>query len=190
MFNLLDRMNGMSKLMDETDNPINTIKLIDAFTASDVLRNEKKKADEKTKNSKTNTVRLPEINTRSDAQEEADRLNQYYQAAILGVKEGTTEAWLEIVEHDVLDPVLREADGSRTKGIDDYRLSDLAKATISGANQPKEPDTLVQLVTALTTPYDFRKKVATNFDRYNRPQRQRLGPTESKSEWICWYFHH
>jgi hypothetical protein len=74
-------------------------------------------------------------------------LNQYYQAAI-GVKEGATEAWLEIVGKDVLDPVLRDTDGICTKGIDDYRLSDLVVATISSANRPKAPDVLSQL-----TPY-------------------------------------
>jgi hypothetical protein len=37
-------------------------------------------------------------------------LNQYYKAAI-GVKEGATEARLEIVGKDVLDPVLRDTDG-------------------------------------------------------------------------------
>jgi hypothetical protein len=64
----------------------------------------------------------------------------------------------------VLDPVLRDSDGSRSKGINSYRLSDMAKATISGANCPKEPDTLKQLVAVLISPYDFRKKVATSFE--------------------------
>jgi hypothetical protein len=100
----------MSKLIKATDNPINTIKSIDAFTASDVLRKSKNKAEEKTKKSKTGTVYVQEITTRSDAQDEADRLNQYYQAAI-GVKEGATEAWLEIIGKDMLDPVLRETNG-------------------------------------------------------------------------------
>jgi hypothetical protein len=163
MFNLLDRAHGMSKLIESADNHINTIKSIDAFTASDVLKKSKQEADKKTKESRTNTVYLPEITTRSDAQDEADRLNQYYQAAI-GVKEGTTEAWLEIVGKDVLDPVLRDTDGIRTKGIDDYRLSDLAAATISGANRPKAPDVLAQLTAVLNKPYDFRKKVAVNFE--------------------------
>ena len=163
MFNLLDREHGMSKLIEASDNIINTIKSIDAFTASDVLKKSKNEADYKTKNSKTNTVYLPEITTRSDAQDEADRLNQYYQAAI-GVKEGTTEAWLEIVGKDVLDPVLRDTDGVRTKGIDDYRLSDLVTATMSGANRPKAPDVLSQLTAVLNKPYDFRKKVAVNFE--------------------------
>jgi hypothetical protein len=149
----------MSKLLEEAANPINTIKSTNAFTASDVLRNEKKKAEEKTKNSKNNTVYLPKINTRSDTQEEANRLNQYYQVAIR-VKEGTTEAWLEIVGKYVLDPVLRDADGiavpraSRTTG----------STTISRANRPKERDTLKQLVAVLISPYNFRKKVATNFE--------------------------
>jgi hypothetical protein len=45
MFNLHDRTHRMSKLLEEAANPINTIKSTNAFTASDVLRNEKKKAE-------------------------------------------------------------------------------------------------------------------------------------------------
>jgi hypothetical protein len=55
-------------------------------------------------------VYVQEITTRSDAQDEADRLNQYYQAAI-GVKEGATKAWLQIDGKYVLDPVLRDTGG-------------------------------------------------------------------------------
>ena len=65
----------------------------------------------------------------------------------------------------MLDPVLRDTDGIRTKGIDDYyNLSDLVTATISGANRPKAPDVLSQLTTVLNKAYDFRKKVAVNFE--------------------------
>ena len=151
MFNHLDRANGMlSKLIEATSNPINTIKSINAFTASDVLKKSKQEADKITKESKSGLVYIPEITTRLDAQDEEDRLNQYYQAAI-GVKEGATEAWLEIVGKDVLVPVLRDTDGIRTKGIDDYyNLSDLVTATISGANdQPKATDVLSQLTAVL-----------------------------------------
>lgn len=110
MFNLLDQTNGMSKLMDEADNNINIIKSNTTFTTSNVLRKHKREADQKTKNSKTITVHLPKISTCSDAQDEVDCLNQYYQVAV-GVKEGTTEAWLEIVGKDILDPVLRDQMG-------------------------------------------------------------------------------
>jgi SPX domain protein involved in polyphosphate accumulation len=37
MFNFLDRANGMSKLIEATSNPINTIKSIDAFTSENCL---------------------------------------------------------------------------------------------------------------------------------------------------------
>jgi hypothetical protein len=105
---------------------------------------------------------------------------------VIKVKEGTTEAWLKIVGKDALDLVLRESDGSLTKGIDDYRLSDLVKATISGANRPKEPDTLAQVVAVLMMPYDFRKKVATNFEM-QQAAAAKVG--ESRLGWICWYSH-
>jgi SPX domain protein involved in polyphosphate accumulation len=72
MFDLLDRVHGMSKLIEAADNPINTIQSIDAFTASKVLNKSKKEADQKTKDSKAGMVYVAEITTRSDAQDEAD----------------------------------------------------------------------------------------------------------------------
>ena len=36
--------------------------------------------------------------------------------------------------------------------------------TNSGANRPKAPDVLSQLTAMLTKAYDFRKKVAVNFE--------------------------
>jgi SPX domain protein involved in polyphosphate accumulation len=65
MFNLLNRANGMSKLIEATNNRIKTIKSIDAFTASDVLKKSKQEADKKTKESKSGLVYIPEITTRS-----------------------------------------------------------------------------------------------------------------------------
>jgi hypothetical protein len=109
----------------------------------------------------TGTTATPSITTRSDAQEEADRLNNYSQA-VIGVKEGTVEAFIAAVGHDVLDTVLIDADGTSPKGIDDYLLSDLTKLIISEANRPKANDVLKQLVNALTMPFDHHKKVATN----------------------------
>ena len=105
----------------------------------------------------------PEITTRADAQEEADRQNQYCQA-VIGVKEGLTEAFISAVGTDVTDVVLRDADGSSNKGIDEYKISDLTDAIISGANRPKAPDVLKQLIEAINMPFDFRKKVSTNVE--------------------------
>jgi hypothetical protein len=160
-FNLLDSKNGMVKLIEESSNTINSIKSTSAYSADDVLKMSKQKAAKISKD--TGTTATPSITTRSDAQEEADRLNNYSQA-VIGVKEGTVEAFIAAVGHDVLDTVLIDADGTSPKGIDDYLLSDLTKLIISGANRPKANDVLKQLVTALTMPFDHRKKVATNVE--------------------------
>jgi hypothetical protein len=64
----------------------------------------------------------------------------------------------------VLDPVLRDTGGIWTKGFDDYRLSDLVTATISGANGPKAPNVLGKLTAVLNKAYDFKKKIAVNFE--------------------------
>ena len=155
MVNLLDRANGMSKLFDTADNHINTIKSTTAYNASDVLKQYKDLAAKK-------NLATPEITERSDAQDEADRLNQYSQA-VIGVKEGIMELFVEEAGNDVMDTILVNADGSN-KTIDDYRLSDLVDTIIKSANRPKAPDVLEQTARALRYTYDFRKKVAANYD--------------------------
>jgi hypothetical protein len=65
---------------------------------------------------------------------------------------------------DTLDAVFKDADGSGLKSVDEYNLYELKEAIISGANRPKAPDVLTQLIAAIAMPYDFRKKIATNFE--------------------------
>jgi hypothetical protein len=161
MFNLLDKNNGMAWLMNQCSNSINSVQTTDAYTASDVIKKSKKEAAEET--ARLGMQVLPEITTRPDAQEEADRLNHYNQA-IIGTKEGVMEAFIKIVGTDTLDAVLKDADGSGLKSVDEYNLYDLKEAIISGANRPKAPDVLAQLIAAIAMPYDFRKKIATNFE--------------------------
>ncbi len=106
---------------------------------------------------KTITVK-PDITTRQEAQDEADRLNQIYQA-VLGVKEGFKE---KICNSG--GPSLRysmRADG-QNKSIDDYTLYELAEARIVGAHCPKATHILKQIVSAITMQFDFRKKVMDN----------------------------
>jgi hypothetical protein len=160
-FNLLDRKNGMALLMSSTTNKINAVKSSDAYDATDVLRKSQKEAAAISQS--TGTTAVPDITTRTDAQEEADRLNQYSQA-IIGTKEGVTETFRAAVGSDVLNSVLLSADGTSTKGVDEYKLHELRDAIISGANRPKAPAILSQIIAVLTMPYDFRKKVAANFE--------------------------
>ena len=164
MFNMLAKETGtigMADLAEKAPNAINRIKSTDAYDASDILRASKRKAEAEGK--RLNIVITPDITTRSDAQEEADRKNGYSQA-VIGVKEGVTEAIIEAVGTDVTDQVLRDADGSSMKSIDDYNIADLFEAIISGANRPKAPEVLTQFIEVVNFSFDFRKKVGVNVE--------------------------
>ena len=113
-FNPLDKINGMSKVFEKNQNTINTITTQHAYNYKDIL---KKLKDEASKASTKETMVKPDIMTRQEAQDEADRLNQIYQA-VLGVKErfkekicdsgGTTQ------KHQRLHPI-------RTSGSSNHR---------------------------------------------------------------------
>ena len=98
--------------------------------------------------------------TRQEAQDEADRLNQIYQA-VLGVKEGFKEKICNSGGTDALSLVLQQADG-QNKGINDYMLYKLAEARIAGTHHPKATHILKQIVSAITMQFDLQKKVMDN----------------------------
>ena len=156
-FNPLDKTNGMSKLFEKTQNTINSITTRHAYDYKDIL---KKSKDEASKASTKETTVKPDITTRQEAQDEADRLNQIYQA-VLGVKEGFKEKICDSGGTDALSSVLQQADGQH-KSIDDYTLYELAEARIAGAHRPKATHILKQIVSAITMQFDFRKKVMDN----------------------------
>ena len=106
-FNPLDKTNGMSKLVNQNRNTINTITTQDAYDYKDIL---KKSRDEAFKGSTKETTVKPDITTRQEAQDEADRMNQIYQA-VLGVKEGFMEKICDSGGTDALSLVLQQANG-------------------------------------------------------------------------------
>jgi hypothetical protein len=156
-FNPLDKTNGMSKLFDQNKNTINTITTQDAYDFKDIL---KKSRDEAFKASMKETTVKPDITTRQEAQDKADRMNQIYEA-VLGVKEGFKEKICDSGGTNALSLVLQQADG-QNKSIDNYTLYELAEARIAGAHRPKATHILKQIVSAITMQFDFRKKVMDN----------------------------
>jgi hypothetical protein len=124
MHNPLDKHNGMIKLFERASNPINSITTKDTYDWKDILKKSKDEAADRTAKSKTGTVRVPDITTRGDTQDKADRLNTINQA-ILGIKEGFKEAVSEAGGMDALSSVLQEADG-QPRSIDDYSLHDIS----------------------------------------------------------------
>jgi hypothetical protein len=116
-FNPLDKNNGMSKLFEKNQNTINTITTQHAYNYKDIIRKSK---DKVFKASTKDTTVKPDITTRQEAQDEADRLNQIYQA-VLGVKEGFKEKICDSGSTNALSSVLQQADGH-------YTLYELAEA--------------------------------------------------------------
>ena len=102
----------------------------------------------------------PDITTRQEAQDEADRLNQIYQA-VLGVKEGSKEKLCNSSGTNVLSLVLQQAD-RQNKSIVNYMLYELADAPIAGAHHPKATHILKQIMSAITMQFNFHEKVMDN----------------------------
>ena len=127
-FNPSDPGKGMVKLLDDGDN-IST----DASTAGSVLKSSKKRTDKLS--TTTGKTILPTFTTRTEAQEEADQLNVINQS-VIGAKEGVVEAVSKLVGSDITDAILRTADGSDFKSIDDYTLYKVLKVAIDGADRP------------------------------------------------------
>jgi hypothetical protein len=98
-----------------------------------------------------------------EAQEEADHLNVINQL-VIGAKEGVVEAVMKLVGSNITNAVLRIADGSNHKSIEDYTLFAVMAAAINGTNQPSTTNVLEQLLEVINHTFDFRKKVSTNME--------------------------
>jgi hypothetical protein len=132
----------MEKLLEDGTNLLTNVKSTNAITANSVLKAAKAKADVALKASSTTIT--PTITSRSEAQEEADRLNMINQL-VIGAKEGVVEAVTKLVGSDITDAVLQTANSSNDKSIDDYTLFAVMAAAIDGADQPSTTDVLEQL---------------------------------------------
>ena len=81
---------------------------------------------------------------------------------VLGAKEGIVEAVSKLVGSDITDAILRRADGSDHKNIDDFTLYKVMKVAIDGANQPSTNDVLEQLIEVINHTFDFHKLMQLN----------------------------
>ena len=106
---------------------------------------------------------MPIIMSCFDAQDKADHINMVNQV-VVGAKEGAMEAITNKVGSDITDAVLRTADGTDYRSIDDYKLHDLVNAAIQGADRPNTSDVLEQLASILSFQFNFQKKVITNVE--------------------------
>jgi hypothetical protein len=115
-FNLSNPGKGMEKLLNDGNNLLTLVKSTDAIMASYIVKEAKNRADKLT--ASTGKTILPSITSQVKAQEEADRLNIINQL-VIGAKEGVVKAITKLVSSDVTDAILRMADGSDHKSIND-----------------------------------------------------------------------
>ena len=151
----------MVKLLDNRDNILTQVQSTVAITAESVLKLTKKRADELS--TMTGKTILPTITARTEAQEKADRLN-FINQSVIGAKEGVVKVVSKLVGSDITNAILRMADGSNFKSIDDFTLYKVMKAAIDGADQPTTNDVLEQLIEVINHPFDFCKKVSINME--------------------------
>jgi hypothetical protein len=155
---------GMQDLLDASS-PLAKIASTDTTTAAKILQEYRLKAAAINAARATGTDKIPpEITERSDAIDEAALRNLCTQA-IIGAKEGATTAIRKEVGNIVTDAVLRTADGSDFKPIDDYHLHELTAAILAGADRPQANDVLSQLSTVLNSKFNFQQRMSTNIER-------------------------
>jgi hypothetical protein len=152
---------GMEKLLKDGTNLLTYVKSTNAITTNSVLKAAKARADAALK--ALSTTITPTITSRSEAQEEADRLNVINQS-VIDTKEGVVEAITKLVGSNITDAVLRTADSSDHKSIDDYTLFAAMAAAIDGTNQPSTTDMLGQLLEVINHTFDLQKKVSVNME--------------------------
>jgi len=166
-YNPGDPGHGMEKLIDENtpglprEHPTNATSTF-TTTAQDVLTMYQQRTAALNAQNLTTNVQ-PLITDRTEAQDHADRLNQQNQA-VIGAKEGATEAIVLQFGRDITDSVLKTADGVDFKGIDDYHLYDVVQVCIQGADRPATGDILSHLLNIISTRFDFRKKITNNVE--------------------------
>ncbi len=80
--------------------------------------------------------------------------------SVISAKEGIVKAVSKLVGSNITDAILRTADGSNHKSIDDFTLYDVMKVAIDGADRPSTNDVLEQLLEVINHTFDFCKKVS------------------------------
>ncbi len=151
-FNPSDPGKGMEKLLEDGTNLLANVKSTDAITANSVLKAANARADAASKASSTTIT--PTITSQSKAQEEADCLNVINQS-VIGAKEGIVKAVTKLVGSNITNAVLRTANGSNHKSIDDNTLFAVMAAAIDGANQQSTTNVLEQLLEVINHTFDF-----------------------------------
>jgi hypothetical protein len=82
---------------------------------------------------------------------------------VIGAKEGVVEAITKLVGSNVTDAILRTADGSNHKSINNFTLFEVMKLAIDCTNRPSTNKVLEQLLQVINHSFDFCKKVSVTW---------------------------
>ena len=144
-------------LVSSTDatNPsrLSAIKSTDVATVNSILA--QSAAAAKAKSASSGKEVPPLIATRPDATDAADRANLTTQA-VIGAKEGVAEALVEMLGRRITDAVLRTADGTDIKSIDQWEVYELVNALQQNAEQPKFADVRKNIIAAISHPFNLQ----------------------------------
>jgi hypothetical protein len=83
---------------------------------------------------------------------------------VIGAKEGVVKAITKLVGSNGTDAILRMANGSNHKSINDFTLFEVMKLAIDGANKPSTNNVLEQVLEVINRSFDFRKKISINME--------------------------
>ncbi len=83
---------------------------------------------------------------------------------VISAKKGVVEAITKLVGSNITKTILRMANNSDHKIIDEFTLYKVMKVAIDGANQPSTNDMLEQLIEVINHTFDFCKKVSINME--------------------------
>jgi hypothetical protein len=160
-FNPSNPGKGMEKLLDTGDNQLTLVKSTDAITAGSVIKKAKQNAEVLL--ILTGKTILPIITTQAEAQEEADQLNAINQS-VIKAKEGAVEAITKLVGSNITDAILRTADGSNHKSVNNFTLFNVMQVAIDGADRLLTNDVLEQLLKVINHTFNFHKKISINME--------------------------
>jgi hypothetical protein len=127
-FNPSNPGKGMEKLLNNGGNLLMLVESTDIITAGSVIKVAMKRADKLTE--MTGKTILPSITTRAEAQEEANQLNIINQL-VIGAKERVVEAITKLVGSNVTNAILRTANSSSHKSINEITLYKVMKLAIN-----------------------------------------------------------
>ncbi len=160
-FNPSNPDKGMEKLLDTGDNQLTLVKSTDAITAGSVIKKAKQNAE--ALSISTGVTVLPIVTTQAEAQEEADQLNVINQS-VTGAKEGAVEAITKLVGSNITNVILRTANDSDHKSVNDFTLFDVMQMAIDGADRPSTNDMQEQLLKVINHTFNFCKKISVNME--------------------------